>query len=205
MSIQSFCGRKQNSTASHFHYEKKINTMPSQKTHLLCDLRSDASDNKQSLDMSRKETRTQDNFITGRSSYISLCQTLYVAKDSLSFTKSSRTSEVNIERVWTHNLLYEGLSTTPTALANVKETWQFETRHVILGQKPEKLSGFENVFLKRNGLCQTSQVSIQSLQGFQRLPQQRKDKRGKEDTAGQHPALNRHWYFYYDELNGILR
>lgn len=116
MSIQSFCGCKQNSTASHFHYEKKINTMPSQKTHLLCDLRSDASDNKQSLDMSRIETRTHDNFITGHSSYISLCQTLYVAKNTLSFTKSSRTSEVKHRK---------GLNPQPTVWSFIHNTYSF--------------------------------------------------------------------------------
>lgn len=58
MSIQGLCRFKQNTAASHLHYEKKINTMTSQKTHRLCDLRSDVSDNTDCLDMSRIETPT---------------------------------------------------------------------------------------------------------------------------------------------------
>lgn len=70
MSIRGSCRCKQNSEASHFHYEKKINTMPSQKTHRLCDLRSDASENTYCLDMSRIERHLhgpQNNFIAGGS------------------------------------------------------------------------------------------------------------------------------------------
>lgn len=154
-----------------------------------------------SLDMSRIETCTRStrqfhyrSFLSSSSN--SLCQT-----HSLRVQEHQR---CNIERVWTHDLLYEVLSTTPTTVPNVKETWQFETRNVTWN-----VIRWFIWFLKCISKDKWTVLDFTSLNkfitGFQRLPLQRKDNGGKENSSrAASTALNRHWYLFYNELNGIF-